>query len=61
MNGEADLAQLGTDVYSLSGQAATNLSLNVRYVLYSLINRANKICPAWILIRNLGFPLSLND
>ena len=30
MNGEADLAQLGTDVYTLCGQAATNLSLNVR-------------------------------
>ena len=29
-NGEADIAQVGTDVYSLCGMASTNLALNVR-------------------------------
>ena len=32
VNGEADIAQLGTDVYSLCGMASTNLALNVRLV-----------------------------
>ena len=30
VNGEADIAQMGTDVYSLCGMASTNLALNVR-------------------------------
>ena len=28
--GEAELAQLGTDVYALCGMASSNLALNVR-------------------------------
>ena len=33
-NGEPDLGQYGTDVYSLSGMVTSNLALLIRYVQY---------------------------